>query len=497
MPEYLAPGVFIEETSFRSKSIEGVSTTTTGLIGPARYGPLDLENELITSVGEFERVYGNRRQLAFEDAGTLHNYLWHAVRAFFEEGGKRLYVSRVFRNRDGTPYTGFQKATPVGTGSPPYNDGHARALLNPAASPSTQTLLLHARYPGAAGNLRVRFTLRVSQNILSFDELNQPQVGALLDRDVVLIRDIRSPITSPLGAGAFYLAHWDEDTQSWSFVPASGSPRPLASIQKVDGFEIRVVTVTVTVAPTDEPSASLVWADLALDPAHTRDGAPDSLADQFGYDPQVPARNRAVPVIIEMQGLSTGLKVLQGFLDASLQSPVSSPPLDLALEDPNASDDDRSVEVPLKGGHDGARPVADDYAGQEVAGTTRKMGLVQFQDLEDISIVAAPGSTFGFESAGYGLQSATITHLLISHCERMQYRIAVLDSGNGQTLAQVRAMRAKLDSSYAALYYPWVRVLDPVTRQPDLPAAERLRGRHLRPQRHRTAPSTRRPPTRW
>jgi hypothetical protein len=27
----------------------------------------------------------------------MHNYLWHAARAFFEEGGKRLYVSRIFR----------------------------------------------------------------------------------------------------------------------------------------------------------------------------------------------------------------------------------------------------------------------------------------------------------------------------------------------------------------------------------------------------------------
>ena len=29
MPEYLAPGVYIEEVSFRSKSIEGVGTSTT------------------------------------------------------------------------------------------------------------------------------------------------------------------------------------------------------------------------------------------------------------------------------------------------------------------------------------------------------------------------------------------------------------------------------------------------------------------------------------
>ena len=39
MPEYLAPGVYVEEVSFRSKSIEGVSTTTTGFVGPTRYGP--------------------------------------------------------------------------------------------------------------------------------------------------------------------------------------------------------------------------------------------------------------------------------------------------------------------------------------------------------------------------------------------------------------------------------------------------------------------------
>ena len=33
MPEYLAPAVFVEETSFRAKSIEGVGTTTTAFVG--------------------------------------------------------------------------------------------------------------------------------------------------------------------------------------------------------------------------------------------------------------------------------------------------------------------------------------------------------------------------------------------------------------------------------------------------------------------------------
>src|SRR5215212_5784172 len=100
MPEYLAPGVYVEETSYRAKSIEGVSTTTTGFVGPARYGPIEGEPELLTSLVEYERLYGDRGQLRFRRPGAAagdepesdppqHNFAWHAARAFFEEGGKR------------------------------------------------------------------------------------------------------------------------------------------------------------------------------------------------------------------------------------------------------------------------------------------------------------------------------------------------------------------------------------------------------------------------
>ena len=40
MPEYLAPGVYVEEVSFRARAINGVDTTTAGFIGPCRYGPV-------------------------------------------------------------------------------------------------------------------------------------------------------------------------------------------------------------------------------------------------------------------------------------------------------------------------------------------------------------------------------------------------------------------------------------------------------------------------
>src|SRR3954468_2725645 len=116
MPEYLAPGVYVEEVSYRSKSIEGVSTTTTGFIGPTRYGPVEEVPQLVTSLIEFERIYGDRQRLAFSDTGDpMHNYMWHGVRAFFEQGGRRLYVKRIFRGQSDTD-GGFAEAA-LGTGA--------------------------------------------------------------------------------------------------------------------------------------------------------------------------------------------------------------------------------------------------------------------------------------------------------------------------------------------------------------------------------------------
>src|ERR1019366_9843765 len=102
MPEYLAPGVYIEETSFRAKTIEGVSTSTAGFIGPALCGPTSGVPELITSFADYERIYGALDQLNFEDIGLTDNFLAHAVRAFFENGGKRVYVTRTYVAGDRT-----------------------------------------------------------------------------------------------------------------------------------------------------------------------------------------------------------------------------------------------------------------------------------------------------------------------------------------------------------------------------------------------------------
>jgi hypothetical protein len=84
-------------------------------------------------------------------------------------------------------------------------------------------------------------------------------------------------------------------------------------------------------------------------------------------------------------------------------SPPSSPlsrPLEQNLQSLTSSGQERSVVVMLSGGNDGTRPTEVEYKGTADPGGAIKTGLKQFEDLEDISIVAALGSTFGYEN-GY------------------------------------------------------------------------------------------------
>ena len=96
MPEYLAPGVYVEEIDTGSKPIEGVSTSTAGMIGVTERGPADVPI-LITGMGEFTRWFGERLRPDLYSNGPTdpHWLLPHAIEGFFTNGGKRVYVTRV------------------------------------------------------------------------------------------------------------------------------------------------------------------------------------------------------------------------------------------------------------------------------------------------------------------------------------------------------------------------------------------------------------------
>jgi phage tail sheath protein FI len=82
MPEYTAPGVYVEEVSFRARSIEGVPTTTTGFVGTATNGPVGRAVQ-VRSVAEFVQAFGSAE--AVSDLGR-------AVQLFFANGGAHAWV---------------------------------------------------------------------------------------------------------------------------------------------------------------------------------------------------------------------------------------------------------------------------------------------------------------------------------------------------------------------------------------------------------------------
>ncbi|MGK7865356.1 phage tail sheath subtilisin-like domain-containing protein [Falsiroseomonas sp. E2-1-a4] len=98
MPEYLSPGVYVEEIDTGPKPIEGVSTSTAGMLGVAERGPVNVPI-LVTSAGEYDRWFGGILPIEeFADAADpdrAHCYLPHAIQGFFTNGGKRAYVVRI------------------------------------------------------------------------------------------------------------------------------------------------------------------------------------------------------------------------------------------------------------------------------------------------------------------------------------------------------------------------------------------------------------------
>lgn len=90
--EYLAPGVYVEEVSSGNKPIGGASTSTASMVGVTQRGPVNAPT-LVTSFGEFNRVFGG--MLDHRTFTEGRDALPYAMQGFFNNGGRRVYVSRI------------------------------------------------------------------------------------------------------------------------------------------------------------------------------------------------------------------------------------------------------------------------------------------------------------------------------------------------------------------------------------------------------------------
>lgn len=97
MPEYLHPGVYIEEIERGPRPIEGVPTSTAAFLGEAERG--STTPRLVTSYKDYQRWFG--------DVFDPNKFLPYAANGFFENGGKRAFIARLVGNnvtRAATPF---------------------------------------------------------------------------------------------------------------------------------------------------------------------------------------------------------------------------------------------------------------------------------------------------------------------------------------------------------------------------------------------------------
>ncbi|WP_250002277.1 phage tail sheath subtilisin-like domain-containing protein [Actinoplanes sp. M2I2] len=425
MPEYLSPGVYVEETSFRSKSIEGVATSTTGFAGMCRYGPVQYVNgprstepRLITSFTEFERVYGGLEPIVpFDGEPAREAYLAHAARAFFLNGGRRLYVSRVF----------------APTGADPELDFGLSALALPFGTGDNATW--RARWPGRYGNTLITVRPVRKRNCAYQNEAFGTQATALGHGAVVEITE--GPAEPPL-------ADADLTADSLAVVVEDPDVRDVAgraqqTFRKADGGAVPTTTATII---------KEIVLQVLVQPDAER-------VDAYGDLATHPAQRRWIGHLLQADDPEDEDAVV--FLDTTAPDSVTRAiALMLALQTP--------VEgARLIGGNDGAVPIPALLAGLDASpdvATRKATGLAALAELEDVAIVALPdGGTYDDPELCQAAASE-----LIGHVERAKYRIAVVDAPRASSMTEVRSFRGKFDTTKAAMYHPWIEVFDPLQR---------------------------------
>jgi phage tail sheath protein FI len=112
----------------------------------------------------------------------------------------------------------------------------------------------------------------------------------------------------------------------------------------------------------------------------------------------------------------------------------------------------------LTGG--GIKPLgAPDFIGDVAART----GIGGLEALDDVRILSCPDIYFGYDGSTESKKRVqSVQQAMIDHCEKMRYCFTVLDTPPGLNAQQAREWRyfVNYDSTYAAMYYPWVEVAD-------------------------------------
>ena len=100
-----------------------------------------------------------------------------------------------------------------------------------------------------------------------------------------------------------------------------------------------------------------------------------------------------------------------------------------------------------------------DFIGSSDVGT----GLASLQVVEDVTMICAPDLMMAYQRGWIDLDGVLLAQrAMIEHCERKGNRLAILDPPpdfDAEQILRWRVDTAMYDSSFATLYWPWVKVI--------------------------------------
>ncbi len=422
MGTYLSPGIYTREVDF-SFYVKQISTSSCGMVGVAERGPIN-KPVLVTSWEQFINKFGSYIQVG---------YLAYAARAFFDNGGSVLFVNRIAHLTDPTNRNTLTavKAQAI------LKDRRVATAMLASGTIGSDRIAWRAIQPGVAGNaVSLELVVAGNDTPLSVEVLGEAvTVNLATDGagDPVSTADqVVAAVTGTPEAAALVTA----ETQDTGVVQAAAAANLSGGMDALDTLKVRAA---------DEGT----WGDRLS--VQVEDGSLDPTG--------------AFNLVVRHKG-----EVVEVFKDLSMDETapnhveiaVNERSDYITLEDLGTASGlpaDRPVigVFDLSGGDDGVTGLDDaDYSGDP----SQHTGFYAFDEIDALNLIMVPGVT-----------TAEVIHAGVTYAENRQdlmllaetpihlEPLEAVDFRKGQGMYSHGAF----NSSYAALYYPWIEINDPVT----------------------------------
>jgi phage tail sheath protein FI len=473
------PGVYYQRVDVSAPAISALRTDIAGFVGIATRGPLH-QALPVQSFRQFQAYFGD-----FTGAG----FLAYAVRGFFENGGQRCWIVRVASELAAAAGTTLKSIVPE------------------------DVWKISASSPGVWGN-DLEIALRETHRAQT---LSVPDGTAVEFSQVASItgfsRGVHVRVSQ--GTNTVYKVVSDVDAVQSRLIWLHPDPKARLPYDSVlTGFDLDqpllIESVEYTLWVRELGTLIRVYEGLSLIPENP------------SYGPQVLAQIELPQFAGEFLTLPAAPEpvVIEELRDLSLidLSPIATTP---------------NALIPLSGGADGMATLRKfDFVGEsvdprdsDIVKKSKVRGVRALEEIGEVSIIAVPDinirpialpqyippppcipdpclppppplpahkppSVGDLPPIFSDDEIFQVQSEMIVQCETLRDRIALIDPpfsaarDDKAGVGAVRAWRSRFDSKYAAFYYPWLRVVDPlrsasaITR--DIPPSGHVAGQYAR-----------------